>query len=131
MSPAELLERMAATLRHDIAPVVGEPFPRTQAFMASVILDKLGRQLRLADAHAAADAADRAALVDDLRARLDGGDLPPGLATALSPGADLAALVAAVWAERGALGEERFEELMGRVRTTLRARLDRQLEYAA
>jgi len=66
MSPGKLLERIAATLRRDIGPAVGAAYPRTQAFMAAVVLQKLGRQLALAEAHGAADAAEMKALIADL-----------------------------------------------------------------
>ena len=135
MTPEELLERMAGTLRHEIGPAVAEPFPKTQAFMASVILEKLARQLRLADAHARADREDRAALVDDLEGRL-GASAPPRVRVALAAARDgddaaLCELVEALYASRDELGTERFEALLARVRRTLRARLDRQLEFAS
>jgi hypothetical protein len=43
----------------------------------------------------------------------------------------LAPLVSALHASRRELGEERFARLLARVRLTLRARVDRQLAYAA
>lgn len=135
MTPEELLERMAGTLRHEVGPAVAEPFAKTQAFMASVILEKLARQLRLAGAHARADGEDRAALVDDLEERL-GNPAPPRVRAALAAVRDggdaaLSGLVEALYAEREGLGAERFEALLARVRRTLRARLDRQLEFAS
>jgi hypothetical protein len=39
MEPEQLLERLATTLRRQIGPAVAEPYPRTQAFMASVVLE--------------------------------------------------------------------------------------------
>jgi len=128
VKPEELLERIAGTLRHDIGPAVEEPFARTQAFMTSVILEKLARQLRLADAHAQADRDDRAKLVRDLEQQPA---LPPRVRAALRAGSDLSELVAALYAERDELGAETFDTLLARVRETLRARLDRQLEYAS
>jgi hypothetical protein len=139
MEPEQLLERLAATLRRQIGPAVAEPYPRTQAFMASVVLEKLARQLRTAAGDAEADRADRQALVDDLRA-LAGPTPPPRLAQALAraadapdvaAGASLAAIVDSLYDERDDLGSERFEQLLARVRRTLRARLDRQVAYAA
>ena len=67
MAPDELLARLSSTLRHDIGPAVVEPFPKTQAFMASVVLEKLSAQIRLAPAHTTAEAADMAALACDHR----------------------------------------------------------------
>ncbi len=137
LAPDEMTARLAATLRHEIGPAVADPFARTQAFMASVILEKLSAQLRLAPEHAAAEAADLAALVADLDPLLAAGPVPPGVAAAADgirrgDGAPaLSALVAALWAGRGELGEERFGALLGRARTTMRARIDRQMAYAA
>lgn len=137
MAPDELLARLSSTLRHDIGPAVVEPFPKTQAFMASVILEKLSAQIRLAPAHAEAEAADLAALAADLPGLFGRAPVPPAVAAAadrLSTGdgaAALSALVAALWAERDALGADRFDVVLARARTTMRARVDRQMEYAA
>jgi hypothetical protein len=136
MAPDELLARLSGTLRHEIGPAVAEPFPRTQAFMASVILEKLSAQLRLAAEHATAEAADLAALSDALPGLL-GADTPVAVASAVAglaaegSATALAALVAALWDEREGLGPERFDAVLARVRITLRARIDRQMAYAA
>ena len=137
MAPDELLARLSSTLRHDIGPAVVEPFPKTQAFMASVILEKLAAQIRLAPAHAEAEAADLAALAADLSGLLGREPVPPAVAAAaerLAAGEGapaLSALVTALWAERDALGADRFDAVLGRARTTMRARIDRQMAYAA
>ena len=65
--PADLLDRMAATLRTEIGPAVEEPFAKTQAFMAAVILGKLAGQLRGAEADARTADEERRALVTGLR----------------------------------------------------------------
>jgi hypothetical protein len=141
MEPAEVLSRLAATLRREIGPAVAEPYPRTQAFMASVVVEKVARQLRLSGRHGGDDRRDREELLADLQAML--GDHPPAaLRAALDnagaedaadgrDGAVLAAIVDALYATRDELGRERFDAALTRVRRTLRARLDRQLEYAA
>jgi hypothetical protein len=118
MTHDELLERLALALRGTVGPAVEEPLARTQAFMGAVILERLARQLRSAEAHAEADRADRAALVAELGPRAAGGQ-------------GLAEIVAALWADRNELGEERFDDLLTTVRRVLRARLDRELEYSA
>ncbi|MFN0029617.1 MAG: hypothetical protein ACKV2O_20890 [Acidimicrobiales bacterium] len=135
---------MAGTFRHRIGPEVGDTFARTQAFMASVILEKLSAQLRLAEAHQAAERADRAVLKADLDALLAHGgsgaddEVPSAVLQAVGAlagpeeaGTALRQLVEALYAERANLGEARFEVLLGRVRTTLRSRVDRQMEFAA
>ena len=129
MGPDELLLHIAHSLRHEVGPEVGQPFAKTQAFMASVVLEKVARQLALADVHRSAETADRVALARDLGVILGGASVP-GVHAALATG-DLGGLVAALYAERVVLGEKMFTDLLGRVRVTLRARLDRQMEYAA
>jgi hypothetical protein len=138
LEPEQLLERLSTTLRRQIGPAVAESYPRTQAFMASVILEKLARQLRTAADDAEAERADRRALIDDLR-KLAGPTAPPHLSLAVAgaseatdagAGASLAAIVDALYEERDDLGPERFDQLLSRVRRTLRTRLDRQVAYA-
>jgi hypothetical protein len=127
---------MSGTFRRDIGPAVGDPFAKTQAFMASVILEKLARQLGSAEARADADRADALELVADLRRRLASSSIPGGLEAALDrvergEPSELGGLVQALYAARSQLGEAGFDELLARTRRTLRAQLDRQLEYAA
>lgn len=136
LSPEELLERMSGILRRQIGPAVADPFPKTQAFMASVVLEKLARQLATTAAHAEADSRDVAALQATLSAGTEPGD-PAAVTQAVAAldqgpaGPALSRLVAALYDERPALGAERFQQLLSHVRPTLRARLDRQLEYSA
>ena len=136
MEPHELLARLATTVREDIAPEVGDGFARTQAFMAAVVLDKLARQLELAEDHAAVERAEIAALVADLDGLLDGADAPEVRAaaralTATDATSGLAALVEAVHRSRSTIGDALTDTLLGRVRTVLRARVDRQMAYAS
>jgi hypothetical protein len=136
MRPDELLERMSGTLRRDIGPAVGDGFAKTQAFMASVILEKLARQLNGAAARAELDRGDALALGRDLRERLGSSPAPSPLEAALaavSAGDDaaLGPLVDALYQAGPELGEACFADLLARVRRTLRARLDRQLEYSS
>jgi hypothetical protein len=135
VEPGDLLERIAGTLRHDIGPSVGEPFAKTQAFMASVILEKLAGQIRLADPHAQADRDDRAALVHDLETQVLSSS-PPRVRAAVATVRDggdgaLSGLIEALYASRREMETEEFDALLTRVRRTLRAKLDRQLDYAS
>ena len=45
--------------------------------------------------------------------------------------ASVSGLIETLYATRSELGEERFAGLIGRVRTRLRARIDREMVYAA
>jgi hypothetical protein len=135
IEPALLLEQMSATLRHDIGPEVGDPFARTQAFMAAVVLAKLAGQLRSAAEDARADGVEHVAVSQAVRATA-GAALPDALDAALDAlAADGAtarwnAVVEATYVARAELGEATFERTLAVLRTALRARLDRALAYA-
>jgi hypothetical protein len=137
LTPDQLLERIAALLRRDIGPAVDAEYPRTQAFMAAVVLEKLGRQLALAEAHRIAEAAAIDALIADLDAVLAAQMVPPAVAAAIAAlrrGRDntaLSALIGALYEGRATLGTARFDTLLGRVRGALRASIDRRMEFAA
>jgi hypothetical protein len=134
VTEGELLLRIASTLKDDIAPAVEAEYPKTQAFMAAVVLQKLGRQLALAPGHAQANDADLDALTAALSATAP--STPDGVRQsieALAHARDAAALsqlVQSLYANRDELGERRFDELLARVRVTLRAGIERRLEYS-
>ncbi len=135
MDNAELLHRIATTLKRDVGPAVVDEYPKTQAFMAAVVLNKLAVQLEHAREHEQAAAADIAQLLDDLASEAE--RAPATLAaaiealTATRDHAALCRLVDVLYAERATLGEARFDTLLARVRLTLRADIDRQMVYAA
>jgi len=129
LEPAELLERIAATIRGEIAPAVDEEFPKTQAFMTSVILHRIAKQLALGPGHAEAEVADLAALAAELEPLLR--QAPEGVreaAAALGPGgavAELGPLIEALyeWGEEGIAA-------LSAVRRVLRRDIDRRMEVA-
>ena len=137
LEPSELLARLASTLRHEIGPAVGSEYERTQAFMASVILERVGRQLALGPGHARAAHDEVVALVPQLRAALGAG--PPAVtaplaALAAEPSvAGLGPLIEALyqWAatdpEAGVMGRDQALDV---IRPVLRCDIDRQLEIA-
>ncbi len=137
MTPSELLERLSRTLKDDIGPAVVDAYPRTQAYLMAVVLQKLARQVRHAEAHAAAERRDRDALERDLEHVLDNLEAPPVLRRAFEAlceeggNASLCRFIETLYASREALGTEGFERLLGRVRKTLRASLERRLEIAS
>lgn len=133
---AELLARLSVTMKSVIAPsTTGTAKP--QAYMAAVVLEKVARQMELAPAHAAQQAADAVALVRDLRAVTAGSALPEATTAslaALENGCNevtLCSLVRALYADRPLLGDDLFAALLGRVRVTLRADIDRRMEFSA
>jgi len=138
IAPDALLERIAAALKTEIAPAVGEAYPKTQAFMASVVLEKLAREIRFAEEHAVRNRADTQALARELLASIAGGaSTPPSVQNAVEAlhrdldAPALTRVVEALYTSRGELGAERFNTLLDRVRGVLRARVDRALEYSA
>ncbi|MCB1748514.1 MAG: hypothetical protein H6977_08365 [Gammaproteobacteria bacterium] len=137
MDPVDLLERIAATLRHDVGPAVGADYPRTQAYMASVVLGKLAGELRAQPAHSRAATAEADALYADLQAAARAGELPRAVVGAVEAAArersdaHLGRLIEQLYAHRDALGVVRFAALLGRIRQALKARLARELEYSA
>jgi hypothetical protein len=136
VTEGDLLQRIARTLRQEIGPAVADEYARTQAFMAAVVLEKLGRQLALAGEHEAAATADLTALVADLRGLLADREAPAPVRTALEALAEmrdnaaLCRLIEALYAARPTLGEARFATALGRIRRTLRRSVDRRMEIA-
>ena len=135
MTEGELLLRMASTLKQEIAPAIEAEYPKTQAFMAAVVLQKLGQQLALGPAHAKANDVDLDSLLADL-AVATATPTPAGVRQSVEKlaqardAAALSRLVQSLYANRSELGERRFVELLARVRVTLRAAVERRLEYA-
>ena len=135
MNHYDLIARMARLLKRDIGPAVETDYPKTQAFLSAVVLERVSAELRLADAHAEAAAADRAALVADLGVDLseDAPDSVREAFLALADGGDaaLCGFIEALYGNREALGRERFDRLLGRIRRDLRRGIDRRMEIAA
>jgi hypothetical protein len=132
----ELVGRLAGTMRERIAPTVADEYQRTQAFMVAVILDKVARELALADDHERAERLDLESLHSDLAATLSG-DLPPAVADAWGSARQAATyhsltpLIDALHAGRDAMGTERVDAALTRIRAYLRRHLDRAMEVAA
>ncbi len=126
----DMLRKVAQSLRTEVGPAVERSYPKTQTFMAAVILERLAGQLEAPpdDSVAAGDGR----LGDDVAAII-GEPAPASLSAAVDrvnvelSDRTLGQLVAALYGASGDLGLERFEAALRRVRTTLRRRLDRQL----
>lgn len=133
MEHHELLARLSTTMREVIAPAVGDEYEKTQAFMVAVILDKVARDLAVADEHASAAAADVAALRRKLEPLV--ADAPAAVAEAVAAldaatGLDATRdLVDAMYAARDEWPS--FPAARDRLRVTLRAALDRDLVAAS
>jgi len=123
-----MLEEVIASLRGVIAPAISAPYPKTQAYMAAVILEILARALEERSDLAAAKKssierlfADLGELGIDVSARALGDD----------DEACLARLVTALHDDRERFGEARFAAANRRVRQALRDLLDADLQIAS
>jgi predicted transcriptional regulator len=123
-----MLEEVIASLRGVIAPAISAPYPKTQAYMAAVILETLSRAIE--ERSDLAEARKRS--IEQLFADL--GELGAGVSEALPDREDearLARLVEVLYTDRERLGEERFAAANRRVRQTLRDLLDADLKIAS
>lgn len=134
MDTADLLARVAGTLRTEIGPATADEYARTQAFMAAVILERLGRERERADHHAAAAAADGARLRPALVAALGGG--PPTVQAAVGAWIEdgcrvvgLGPVIEALYAWDA--DEPSVVEALGLIRPVLRRDIDRRMEIAS
>jgi len=134
MNRADLLAGMAELLKGEIAPAVSDAYPKTQAYLGAVVLQKIAAELRLAEVHGQAEAAEREALLAELEADLrDAPDTVISAYAALRTGGDaaLCAFIESLYANRDRLGQDRFDALLGRVRQDLRRSIDRRMEIAS
>jgi hypothetical protein len=128
MIPAkQLLNEVAASLRAVIAPALAEPYPKTQAYMAAVILEFVARQVDERTDIADSKHAAIAALFGEL-GRLDSNRL--GTADSAVSEAGLCQLIERLYAEREHLGEATFIAANRLLRSTLRKLLDQELTVA-
>jgi hypothetical protein len=124
-----MLDEVIASLRGVVAPAISAPYPRTQAYMAAVILEFLARAIE--ERSDVADAKKRSIerLFADIR------ELDVVTPVEMQAGGDgesrLAKLVEALYADRERLGEARFTAANQRVRQTLRDLLDEDLKITS
>lgn len=136
METSKTLERIAGLLRREIGPAIDAEYTKTQAFMASVILQKLAKQLALAADHHAATQRDFQQLVEQLQRFGQNEILPANVQDALSifveqrSNGALSALIQALYQAQTSLGQTLFQGMLDAVRKTLRREIDRRMEYA-
>jgi hypothetical protein len=128
MMPAKrLLDEVSRALREVIAPAIQEPYPKSQAYMAAVILEFISQGVEERGDIAAAKTGALAELFSDLSDVLKELNLS---ADGDDPEARLCRLIEALWEKRATLGERRFAEANQRIRHTLRELLDQDLKIA-
>lgn len=136
MDNAELISRIAATLKKEIGPAVDDNFPKTQAFMASVVLQKISGELASAEQHREAERLDRELLLNKIKDLIAQHKPPKAILDSASvlvaeaSDENLCRFIEALYANRADLGEPAFTGMLGCVRTSLRASIDRRMEYS-
>ncbi len=129
MLPAHrLLEEIIASLRNVIAPAIAEPYPKSQAYMAAVILEFVSRQVEERQDINAEKTHTLNDLFHDLSSLL--AEKTPAVAGTTDQEARLCRLIEWLYAEKDRLGPEAFTVANQRVRAALRQLLDQELKIA-
>lgn len=128
LSARHLLEEVVASLRNVIAPAIGEPYPKSQAYMAAVILEFVSRQVE--ERHDIDEEKTHTLneLFQDLSSLLAGKE--PAVSSISDQEAHLCRLIEWLYAEKDRLGPETFAAANHRVRAALRQLLDQELKVA-
>ena len=128
LSAHRLLEEVVASLRNVIAPAIAEPYPKSQAYMAAVILEFVSRQVEERNdideekTHTLND------LFHDVTSLLPG--KAPAVVNTPDQEARLDRLIEWLYTEKDRLGSETFAAANQRVRVALRQLLDQELKVA-
>jgi hypothetical protein len=122
-----LLKEVIASLRNVIAPAVADPYPKSQAYMAAVILEFIARQVEERSDSSKAKEHVLDDLFSDLRLLIT--DKVP---SSKDPDqeARLCRLIEWLYTEKDHLGPEAFAAANQKVRTALRQLLDQELKIA-
>jgi len=133
-----LLEEVIASLRNVIAPAIAEPYPKSQAYMAAVILEFVSRQVEERRDIDEEKTHTLNGLFHDVTSLLAG--KAPAVANTLDASipdasipdqeARLGRLIEWLYAEKDRLGPETFAAANQRVRAALRQLLDQELKVA-
>ena len=136
LPPDQLLGRIAKSLKTEIGPAVNAAYPKTQAFLTAVVLEKLAGQLKFEQEHTRIEDRELLILSRDL-IKIGEEDLPATLKNAIVQVNDeldigsVSALIKILYDNKPVLNERFFDMLLGRIRKFLRSRVDRAMEYSA
>lgn len=119
-----LLEELIASLRNVIAPAIADPYPKSQAYMAAVILEFVSRQVEERSDIPNEKTQTLNSVFADLGSLLTGKELS---SDDPDQEARLCRLIEWSYAEKDRLGPEAFAAINQRVRMTLRQLLDQEL----
>jgi len=122
-----LLKEVIASLRTVIAPAVADPYPKSQAYMAAVILEFIARQVEERSDSSKAKEHVLDDLFSDLRLLIT-----DNVPSSKDPDqeARLCRLIEWLYTEKDHLGPEAFAAANQKVRTALRQLLDQELKIA-
>lgn len=123
-----LLEEIIASLRNVIAPAIADPYPKSQAYMAAVILEFVARQVEERHDIDEEKKHTLSNLFHDLSAVLAGHSLLS--ASDADYEARLCRLIEWLYSEKARLGPEAFAVANQKVRAALRQLLDQELKIA-
>lgn len=128
ISAHRMLDEVVASLRNVIAPAIADPYPKTQAYMAAVILEILARSVE----ERRDLAAEREAAASDLGESLRGLGvrLPSEAPAGASVEGRIALLMTALDADRERVGEAVYADAKQEVRRALRRLLDQDLRVS-
>lgn len=128
LSAQRLLEDVIHSLRTVIAPAIPEQFPKSQAYMAAVILEFVSRQVQ----DRGDIAAQKQRILRGLRGELS--ELPEAAGLVDKSDdlteADLSRLIEALYSAKSRIGDDAFSAINQRVRHALRQLLDEELKVA-
>ena len=128
MIPAkQLIAEVVSSLRNVIGPAVTEPFQKSQAYMAAVVLEFVARQVDERSDIATEKQAVLHGLFQDL---LRSPETRGAAERSPETEAALCDLIERLYENRAAMGEEAFALANGRVRKALRQLLDQELKIA-
>jgi hypothetical protein len=129
MIPVEqLLKEIIISLREVVGPAINEPYPKSQAFMAAVILEFISGQIQQRDDIAAGKRSFLDTLFDDLRTLPATKKLAPPDVVACEE--TLSRLIEQLYEARSSLSADDFANANRRIRRALREMLDLDLRVA-
>jgi len=128
MIPARhIINEIVTSLREVIAPAIAEPYPKSQAYMAAVVLEFIARQVEERNDIETEKYTALMALLRDLSHQPE---LGPMIEADHLSEAGLCELIERLYSQREQLGEEVFASVNRRIRQALRALLDAELKVA-
>src|SRR5580693_6420291 len=121
MIPARhLINEIVTSLREVIAPAIPDPYPKSQAYMAAVILEFVARQVE--ERHDIEEGK-HSSLMELMRDLSKFPELSQVIRADHLSEAGLCELIEHLYSRRGTIGEETFLAANRRIRLTLRALL--------